>query len=65
MTTTGLILLLIAVVFWGYYARLSLKLEMERDELRHRLRVHMADRFWNEKADEAIARTRIKNNSVS
>ena len=38
MTTTGLILLLIAVVFWGYYARLSLKLEMERDELRHKLK---------------------------
>ena len=33
--------MLIAVVFWGYYARLSLKLEMERDELRHKLRMYL------------------------
>lgn len=38
MTTTGLILLLIAVICWGYYARMSLKFEMERNELRHQLK---------------------------
>lgn len=36
MTTTGLILLLIAVICWGYYARRSLKFEHELRELKGR-----------------------------
>ena len=43
MTTAGLVLLLIAVACWGYYARLSLKLEQERDELRHKIRMYLIE----------------------